>query len=302
MIDNYFKQIEEIITPKSYSKNDFAKILNKNDKNEKNRTINTNKSGITNSEINASLIQNNLNYINNNEEGKSSMIIKRVESISSQNKSKKDLLQSLFKSQNLNNSTQLNQMSDDKNYEIFKQIITEEQKKNMQLRHELTELNKQVETLKQTNKENQVLIQKLEREKQSDSKYLIKLENLLSSMKQNNNELKVSTTMFKESFGITNLNSPMQTIPTPNSTYFLEDRKERENLEKIVQSLTKENERLNHFQKSIYEISHVCDEINNNVMNNLKEIEDILQNINEKGDLDNWDISSLKSIFILFDK
>jgi hypothetical protein len=138
----------------------------------------------------------------------------------------------------------------------IKELLNNEKKKNMNLRYQVYEMNKKLETLNKNIEKKNEYITKLEKQIESDSKYLIKLENMFN----HKNDMNQSTKPPK-------LNISQQTEETSRNN--------------LIKLLMEQNENLKRFQIEIYNISKKYDQLNDAMAFNLGEIHSLLQYVGE---------------------
>lgn len=139
-------------------------------------------------------------------------------------------------------------------YEDIKDLYFAERKKNLLVRKDNSDLKKEIERLKASVEEKDLIILKQKKETQKDTGYLIELEKLLSAYKA-------------KQFKIIMQNE--------YSTKQVEENKTE------VKALSEDNERLKQFQLGMYEISKQYDAINQNIFELLKYIEELFFNLNQ---------------------
>lgn len=145
--------------------------------------------------------------------------------------------------------------SNDLNF--LKEIINIEKKKSMNYRYQLTEITKQIQLLEENVIEKNMIIDKLAKEREHDAKYLLKLEGVIYQLQtQLNNFNNQSTNLQKQKLV------------------------ENENINQTILSLTEENKNLIDFRNSIYNLSRLQNEINLNVINNIKEVNNFFNSVN----------------------
>jgi hypothetical protein len=138
----------------------------------------------------------------------------------------------------------------------IRETLNNEKKKNMNLRYQVYELNKKLETLnKNIEKKNEYII-KLEKQIESDSKYLLKLENMFNHKNDMTQSLKPPK-----------LNISQQTEETSRNN--------------LIKLLMEQNESLKRFKIEIYNLSKKYDQLNDVIAFNLGEIHSLLQYVGE---------------------
>lgn len=139
-------------------------------------------------------------------------------------------------------------------YDDIKELYYAERKKNLSIRKDNCDLKKEVERLKALVNEKDLVILKQKKETEKDTGYLIQLEKLLTAYK---------TKQFK--------------IVMQNDY----NMKEAEENKMSIKALSEDNERLKQFQGGIYQISKQYDQINQNIFDLLKYIEELFFNLNQ---------------------
>jgi hypothetical protein len=120
------------------------------------------------------------------------------------------------------------------------ETISNEKKKNMNLRFNTYELNKKLEESNKKREELENVVERLYKEKNADSKYLIKLENNLILCKNELNELKM-----------------------------------RKDINVEVKNILEENKKLKEFRNEIFKISLKYEQINDDMRNFVMNIYDV---------------------------
>jgi hypothetical protein len=138
----------------------------------------------------------------------------------------------------------------------LKEALNNEKKKNMNLRYQIYELNKKLETFNKKIEKQAEYIYKLEKQRENDSKYLLKLENMFNHKNDMNQTIKPSK-----------LNISQQTEDIGRNT--------------LIKLLMDQNEKLKRFQDEIFNLSKKYDQINDAMSFNIGEIHSLLQFVNE---------------------
>ncbi len=146
----------------------------------------------------------------------------------------------------------------------LKEIIKEEKKKNMNLRHDIHALNKQIESLANREQEYIKTIQGLKLDKEVNNKYVLKMETMIHNLNKN----KKLNEKDKESKNVSKLNEVLLTT---------QNKDENEN---IIKNLNEELEQLKNFKTQIFKISMTYDDVNMSIFNSLKEIKDLFIEFN----------------------
>lgn len=274
MFDNYLNQFEKIITPKTHSLMSIQSNSNSNrhkfyekemsninsksnsrcNSNFNPLTKSTNTTTFTSPRINLNSLEitkNNLNLIE--EEGNNSVGVNKLYPNNSQ---RCDPVSSPT-----NNSFFMN-FRNCADVESLKEIINEEKKKNMNYRQEINELYRKLELLEKKAFKQESEIEVLKQEKEMNGKYILKMEGMLTVNKNNYN------------------NSDSHNL---NPFSFIKKNEDENSLfnHPKFKSLNEEVQTLREFQRKIYEISSSYDEVNENIINTLKEIQELFTNLNE---------------------
>jgi hypothetical protein len=198
--------------------------------------------------------------------------------------------------------------------------------KAMNYRHEVETLKNKILELNKKIDDQQGEIQKMEKQRESSNKYLIKLETLLA---HNNTELKSSSYLYtNNNTQANNLNNSklnnskfaqMNNSKDSKENWTVELNKlnhlgidEKSNNVRInlndkaetrdyITNLIQENQKLKSFQNGVFEISKKYDDINENMIEGMKQIQIILNN-NKKENERNVDENTKKDIIKNFEK
>jgi hypothetical protein len=323
MIENYLKQIETFITPRNFNhqfneiniqnvqnntrkdedlpnqlsaenrkkieeflKNQmlegkgklYDKILDNNSSIDKivtntNHTTKNNQSGNINyvSTTNISRINpsNHLSQNSNLNDNKKSLQLRNKSLSPSKN---------ICISDNLSNETSTNDVG------FLQKKIHELNIKSMNYRYEISQLKQFVENQQQTIMQKDLIIQKLEKQRENDAKYLLKLETMISqkqkqevtiSQTNNNNNIQKQDSnqiSFKNDEELKSLNLNFN------------DKKEVKDY--ILKNL-KELTQLKEFQANVYQISQNYDSINENIIEGMNLIQSLIHLVNQSQRLDN---------------
>jgi hypothetical protein len=166
--------------------------------------------------------------------------------------------------------------------------------KNMNHRYEIETLKNKISEKDKLIEEQKIELAKLDKQNENNNKYLVKLENLVSQRNLNLN--------FNKS-QVTNLNfgsydsfiNHVKTSKSENNVIVdfnrmnnlvIEDRAnqtvvnitDKNDLKELIANLIQENQKLKQFQNQVYEISKNYDDINQNMVEGIKNIQDILNN------------------------
>ena len=171
--------------------------------------------------------------------------------------------------------------------------------KAMNYRHEVENLKKKNLELNKTIEDQKEQILKFEKQKENDNKYLIKLESLLSTkgslknssvndfLNVNPNNLNSSSNLLsKNNFNNTNFSMNGIFIELKKCTNFvIQDRfnnfnlnvTDQQEMKEFIANLMQESQKLKNFQKKVFEISKNYDDVNENIINAIKAIQNILE-------------------------
>jgi len=131
-------------------------------------------------------------------------------------------------------------------------------------RHDIENLQNTLKSLEKKYLEKQNVIDTLEKQKENDDKYLLKLEDIYKQEQmKNKNNLNIS-------LNVSNTNNNIS--GTGNEEYVLAgvNLKDKNQLNNLITNLINENYKLKHFQAQVLEISKNYDDINENIVNNMK--------------------------------
>lgn len=287
MLDDYLKKLESIITPQTYSKQNYKSKFNLNNE----------------PEVNNKLIED---YI-------AKMGVKSNDNLLSESRIRvyNKMLESDDRFQappdEFNKTLVLDKVNKSENQNLEKEKIHQLNIKNMNYRHEietlkssLSKANKEIEEYKQ-------LVSKLEKQKDSDNKYLLKLEHMLENSKG------VNGLLFRYSNG-SNVSNVSKRSHTSNEYYNVEYKSntltiddkfndnvitiaDKEDLKQYILSILTENRKLKEFQGQVFEISRNYDDINSTMLESIKSLQDTLSNdqrfkLEEDGKMDLISISN----------
>jgi hypothetical protein len=267
MIDNYMKYIENIITPKTYSVQNI-----KNQQEEENYSQHSHilLSKLKENELKEKIaLTQSLNSKNTiSVASPSSPLVPRTEFRQSSSKSvlsphKFEEESKMHRSQNHSFSgSHIQQFKNCEDITCLKEIIKEEKKKNMNLRHEITELNKQIQALNNKESEFNKTIHALKIEKEMNSKYILKMETMIYNL--NKNQIKQKPLTAKN-------------LCTGGNNLFMQEDKDND---RIFKNLTDELQRLKNFKTEIFKISITQDEVNSNIIKCMREIQEMFNELN----------------------
>jgi hypothetical protein len=264
MLDDYLKKLENMITPQTYSKHNYKNKFNMNYKD----SIINEKDNKLIEDINDNPLENRMRVYN-----------KILES--------DDKFQSPPYDIKMINRTQSMSQSQVNEKEKIHQLNI----KNMNYRHEIETLKNKMNDAVKELEEYKILVNKLEKQKDSDNKYLLKLEHMLESNKTQGglmfrNYSNGSMSDISKISRKTIASNEYYSIEYKTNTIIIEDKyndstiaiSEKEELKQYILNLLTENRRLKDFQNQVYEISKNYDDINSNMLDSIKSLQDILSN------------------------
>jgi hypothetical protein len=238
MIDsgNYFNHLEKMIRPKEFNVHEIMR---------------SRQGEVVNSDVEAKSFKTSGS-------AKSSKIMKKSEIF---NRSNQDI--------NLNRSSSKVSIKNIDDIRYLKQLLNEEMKKNMNLRHEIHTLSSKINLLE--NKENNYLqcINSMKFDKEMNNKYILKMETMVKNLTNENKDIK-----------------KIQQAPIPDNTHD----------KLLIAELNEEIEKLNSFRQKIYETSLTYDEINLNIYNTLKDIQLLFLGMNKEIDEEKFNHYDFKTL------
>jgi hypothetical protein len=170
----------------------------------------------------------------------------------------------------------------------------------MNYRYEISQLRQQVENQQQSILIKDTTIQKLEKQRENDSKYLLKLETMIAQKQ------KPEFPQPQTAGNITNskaIENPTQSTKTDEELKSLDlnfnDKKE---VKEFIQKSIREIQALKEFQSNVYEISKNYDAINENIIEGMNMIQQLINNVNQSQRLDQGQFQILISKTVLLTK
>lgn len=131
-------------------------------------------------------------------------------------------------------------------------------------RHEIETLQNMLKSLEKKYLEKQNVIDTYEKQKENDDKYLLKLEDIYKQEQmKNKNNLNISLNVSNTNNNISGLGNEENVLSGLNL-------KDKNQLNNLITNLINENYKLKHFQAQVLEISKNYDDINENIVNNMK--------------------------------
>ena len=301
MLDNYIKKIENLITPTYYDRNNYKeKILsegnniNEEDVEPKFKTF---------KKPNYEKFQKK----NSKEYEKKNQIDKKKQE--NEGKLENPELDNLFQ-RTLAKTEEINEPIrkikgkeySDNDIETLLEKVKSLNLKNMNYRYEIEKYKNKINQL-QKDYDIQIDLQnKMEKEKENLTKYLLKLEKMLQNKSKpiiinstnsnistiSNNQNNMSITATKKSVSIFNTsninisvsgNNPIITI-IDNVKNIKHTILSRDELQNFLLKIYKENQKLKAFQSQVFELSKNYDDINSNIEDSLKKLQETIKNSN----------------------
>lgn len=319
MMDNYLKQLENLISPRNFNIQFFKenkKDLESTRKEEVLLSNNDNKKLIEEylrkmkDGSDKTLVQKGNNTIVQlNKDFKTNIIQQSIDLNPGNKKDKKYSLspkrkidhsqtQSSPNSKNSNFNATSNQIQDaDIDLEL-NQKIHEMNVTNMNYRHEVSTLKAKIQETDKKLSLQANTIQKLEKQKENDSKYLVKLENLIAQENKSNSNININ-------LNVSN-NSGMKIDDISRSQQFSQNYEgeiknlklnfnEKSEVKEFLTNLLEENQKLKLFQSQVEEISKNYDLVNDNIIDSMKAIQLMIENINKSDVFENYQFNLLIS-------
>jgi hypothetical protein len=170
--------------------------------------------------------------------------------------------------------------------------------KNMNYRHEVETLKNTITGLQKELEEQKHFVYKLERQKENDNKYLLKLESMIQNNRSNsllsyrssnspngaindisrityNQTAKKKNTSFNDLFSVEI--SKNNILIEEKGNHNILNVNDKEELRILVLNLLTENKRLKDFQKEVFEISRNYDNINEGMMEAIKNLQNLIK-------------------------
>jgi hypothetical protein len=317
--DNFNNNNNPLIQTSNFhnSSNNFMNNINNNNLGNFNFSSNSNINGTAignsfnninaNANANANLISDNLNYnLNLNRNGNLSANINGNLNLNSKGNI----------NNRLNNSKNLS-LSPNKIKTQADTVNTEREKihmlniKAMNYRHEVETLKKKITDLYKIIEDQKEKIYRIEKQKENDNKYLIKLENMLAAQSTGGQP---SINALLNNLANNNINmSSMSNLSQKNFTagIYVELKKctnlivkdkvnnlslnliDQNDMKEFILNLMNECQKLKAFQRQVFDISKNYDDINENIINSIKTI----QNIMEISSVKSFDENQKKEIY-----
>lgn len=314
MFNHYYKTFDKIIEPKIIDYDGKTFTVNNNEKNE----VIEKEENITRKSINISKNSGN-NFTNTakfspiNSKFNTEKQIPNMTEEDVNIKTNFSVDQSTKRNENFSSNTFYN--IDD--VETLKQLIKVEKQKNMNLRYENQENKKQIAQMDMTIKIQSEQISKLERLREGDKRYVLKLENSLRDL----NELK--SVNIRENYDHNRSESKLEDDKKDNRYYYIEHPKEilefdnksinvndKIQVRDTILNLEKKNQSQKEIIDKIYDFSKKKEEMNSFVYSLIKKLSVFFDNIRNPQDfnlfnvrevLDNFDYMN-KAIIEFYEK
>lgn len=211
-----------------------------------------------------------------------------------------------YRNKKSNSVTRL-QKSDDIAYEeviVLKEKVHSLSIKNMSFRYEIEKYKNKINELTTIIEEKEENINKLEKQRENNNKYLLKLEGMLTSSGRTFNSPFMNKT-FNKSTVLKTKRNPLENYPDQNKTELIAS--ERKEVKNIISALIQENDKLKTFQQEVYNISKSYDDINENLLNEIKAMQEIIEKEKKEGsDINGKDLNlcgvNVKSVVDNFER
>lgn len=300
-MEEYLKRLEDIIVPQNYNKHNFRdkmkaeledpaeaerkmEALSRSRINQEN-VISSNNFNLNGEEENK-LIDEYIQKMGVNEElGKSTGKVKIYEKIL-ENEGVNEVVRGIKSSKTYSLSPSRTIRSIDES--TLREKVHQLNLKSMNFRAEIESLKNTVSELKSKVEEKDEIIGKLERQKEKDNKYLLKMEGLLAN-KENGNNISVNKTkIISDKTLISNIHSKIHDGPNidfnKTNQLIIEDKvnhtihnfTDRNDLKEFVSNLTAENQKLKLFQNGVFDLSKKYDDVNENMIEGMKQIGNLI--------------------------
>jgi hypothetical protein len=322
MLEDYLKRLENLITPETYSKANFKERIGVTSRGSE--QFSPNKDIVL--EDSKRLIDSYLNKMGVKEQDQKSFSEGRLKAYNKilesegkfehppdevGNTGNPSRTGRMFSKDRVNEDSVARVLSYSPNKEdigVLREKIHNINLKNMNYRHEIETLKANINNLTKELDEQRQLITKYERQKESDNKYLLKLEGMLQNSKSSSllsfktptnpngaiNDLSRITsthTGFKNKRN-TSFND-LFSVEFSKNNILIEEKgnggnilnvNDKEELRMLVLNLLTENKKLKDFQKEVFEISKSYDNINEGMMEAIKGIQGLVKDEQMVGD------------------
>jgi hypothetical protein len=248
MLEDYLKKLESTIAPQTYSKQNYKSKFNLNNT--------STQEGLSNEIKFIEVI--NVKPNNIIAESKIRVYNKMLESPEQQ--SNVNITKSM--SPNLSND---------------KERIHQLSIKNMNYRHEIEAYKNNLNNVTNELEEYKMLVSRLEKQKDNDNKYLLKLEHMLENKRQSGVTMRYSNGSKSDISRILNKNN-YYNVEYRNNSLTVEDKEndnmmvlsDKEEVKQYVLNMLTENRKLKYFQNQVYDISKNYDDINLSMLESIK--------------------------------
>lgn len=317
MFNHYYKTFDKLIEPKiidydgktfrvnNTEKNEFKENEDFGSKKSFNITKNNN-SNLTNN-VKISPIKSAFNHSNQDKYGNHTQATEEDINVNIKTNFSED--QMTKRNENMTSTTFYNV----DNVESLRQMIKVEKQKNMNLRYENQESKKQIAQMDMTIKIQSEQISKLEKLREGDKRYVIKLENSLREL----NELK-SVNIREDSNKLNSTNTGIleeEKKESSNRYYYIEHPKEifefdnksinindKIQVKEVISNLDKKNKTQKEIIDKIYDFSTKKEDINSYVFSLLKKLAVFFDNIRNPQDFDLYNVREVLDNFDYINK
>jgi hypothetical protein len=286
MLDDYLKKLESLITPQTYSKQNYKSKFNLENNNEKNQIASEANNKLLDDYITKMGVKSNENIA---EESRIRVYNKMLDS-DDRFQSPPDEFNKTIRFDKVNRTQSMSP-----NHTNEKEKIHQLSIRNMNYRHEIETLKSSLARASKELEENKLLLNKLERQKDNDNKYLLKLEQMLENNKGHNG------LTFSRKFSGGSMNdiskvskkshaaNEYYSIDYKTNTLIIDDKyndnsiaiADKEELKQYILSILTENRKLKEFQNQVFEISRNYDDINSTMLESIKSLQSTL-NVDER--------------------
>ena len=293
MIDDYIKQLEEIISPQTYNITNFKDKISSYDRPEKGVSGNNKNNNKMGKDVLLDDYMRNLdqNVGTNNSNDDKLIMYKRILEEEANISKLEELnynsnVNTINKKNNIlsgNQSKNLDTTNISVNDPKAKDKIHNLNVKNMSLRHEIDVLKKKNEELTRIIETQEKQINKYEIQIENDNKYLLKLETHLVDNGKTKAKERFNLTLLGVPFNYAQTKSNSNTNPNNNNNTSVSESDNKKKTEQIqvdkssmrelITELINENEKLKNFQSQVFDISKNYDEINENMILSLRNIQ-----------------------------
>lgn len=293
-IINTYSQ-NEILNPAAADFQNNLELLNNQNNNNYHGNINNvfNNHNTNPSTLNANM---NLNSNNNNLHSLSINNFNNPNDISIANSKKEN-----SRLNNSNNVSKNLSLSPSRKYKqmMSENVNTEREKihllniKAMNYRHEVETLKKRICELNKTIEDQKEKILRMEKQKENDNKYLLKLENMLAAKSSGqpslhaflNNSVNVNNMSSLSNLSQRNFTNGLYVELKKCTNLIIQDKvndfsmnlTDQNEMKDFILNLMNEAQKLKAFQKQVFDISRSYDDINDNIINSIKTIQNLME-------------------------